>query len=526
MNFQRNIRRRNETAFWAPLPRQYNLFRVSLAGQLSDVRSPRQRLLQLTPYVLGQRRQHGNVFSGVENIGEFGVDLKYGITPSLTLDATYNTDFAQVEVDEQQVNLDRFNLFFAEKRPFFLENAGLFAVGSPEEAEVFFSRRIGIGPDGQTIPIIGGARMTGRIGSTNVGFLDIRTDDVFGVPGDNFGVARIQHELPNRSAVGGIVVTRNAVGSGSRPQDENQAYAVDGRWGIGQNGRVSGFLSKTSTPGLEGDDHAFQLESNYASQAWTFGGAYTEVAEHFNPEVGFLSRGSFRKANASVFHRYRPESFGPFHELRPHMNFRSYWDFNGFNETAYLHLDQHWEMKAGHEFHTGMNMTREGLKEPFMIYPGVVVPTGTYDHTEAQLVFMTNQGAPLSAQMQFRGGGFFGGNRVQLSPEVRFRIGERFNVEGEWTRNDISLPGGSFVTNLVRSRVNYSFTPSMFVQSLIQYNDRANLWSSNVRFGWYQKGSAGIFVVYNDTQGLSDSELARADRSLVIKVSRLIDVLN
>ena len=128
--------------------------------------------------------------------------------------------------------------------------------------------------------------------------------------------------------------------------------------------------------------------------------------------------------------------------------------------------------------------------------------------------------------MQFRGGGFFGGSRIQLSPEVRFRIGERFNVDGEWTRNDISLPGGDFVTNLIGSRVNYSFTPSMFVQSLIQYNDRANLWSSNVRFGWYQKGSAGIFVVYNDTQGLSDSELVRADRSIVVKVSRLMDVLN
>jgi hypothetical protein len=301
---------------------------------------------------------------------------------------------------------------------------------------------------------------------------------------------------------------------------------VDGRWGIGQNGLLAGFLAKTSTPGVEDDQFAYRLNSSYASQAWSLGLGYSEVADNFNPEVGFLSRGGFRKVDGSVFHRYRPADFGPFHELRPHVSVRSFWDSSGFHETFYMHMDQHWEMKSAHEFHTGMNITREGLLDPFRIYPGVVVPPGTYDHVEAQLVFLTNQGAPLSINTQVIAGGFFGGSRVAVNPTLRFRLGDALNAEMQMSRNDINLPGGDFVTTLIGTRVSYSFTPSVFVQSLVQYNDRANLWSTNLRFGWYQKGSSGVFIVYNDIQGLSGSTLLRPDRSLVVKVSRLIDVLD
>jgi hypothetical protein len=249
------------------------------------------------------------------------------------------------------------------------------------------------------------------------------------------------------------------------------------------------------------------------------------VGENFNPEVGFLSRGSFRKLTASAFHRYRP-SRGPFHELRPHTSVRSYWDFSGFQETFYWHMDQHWELKAGHEFHTGMNVTREGLLQPFEIFPGVVVPAGSYEHKEAQLVFFTNQAVPVSIDMRVTAGGFFGGTRRAYTPTARFRVGETFNATIELNRNDVSLPGGDFVTNLLRTRVSYSFTPSVFVQGLLQYNDRADLWSTNLRFGWYQKGSAGLFVVYNDTQGIQDSTQLRPDRSFAVKISRLIDFFN
>lgn len=527
LNFQRNIRRRNEISFWAPLPRQYNLSRVSMAGQIGGLEIPVQRNLQITPYALGEARQHGTDLSGTSRTGDIGADVKYSITPSITLDATVNTDFAQVEVDEQQINLDRFTLFFPEKRPFFLENAGLFAVGTPREAEIFFSRSIGIDENGQQIPILGGARLTGQQGSTRVGLLDIQADDLPGRASTNFAVARVNHELPNRSAIGAIFVNRQDTGDLAVGDAFNRSYAVDGRWGIGQNGRVSGFLAKTSTPGVNDKQYAYQLDSNYTSQAWSLGLGYTEVADNFNPEVGFLLRpdGNYRKMTASVFHRYRPADFGSFHELRPHVSVNSYWDLSGFHETFRMHIDNHWEMKSGHEFHTGVNLTREGLVDPFTIFPGVIVPPGTYDHAETQLVFFTNRGAPVSTNINLTAGGFFGGTRVDLTPSVTARLGETFNATLSWSRNDIDLPWGDFVTNLLRFRMSYSFTPNVFVQGLMQYNDRAELWSTNLRFGWHQKGSSGLFVVYNDTRGLPDSTLLRPDRSVVVKISRLIDVL-
>ncbi len=534
LNFQRNIRRRNETSYWAPITRQYSLYRLSLAGQLSGLRIPAQRNLQVTPYALGERRQNGSSDAPVRNQDNYGVDVKYGITPSLTLDGTINTDFAQVEVDDQQVNLDRFTLFFPEKRPFFLENAGLFAVGSLREAEVFFSRRIGIGSDGESIPIRAGGRLSGNVRGTNIGLLNIQTDDVSATsandfsetPANNYAVVRVNRELRNRSAIGVIFVNRQATTGSNNDDDYNRSYAVDGRWGIGRNGLLSGYLAKTSTPGMEDSEHAYRLTSAYTSQAWTLNLSLSEVGENFNPEVGFVSRDAYRKVEASVFHRYRPDRLGPFHELRPHSLVRSFWDLEGFNETVYWHIDTHFEMRAGHEFHTGLNVTREGLRAPFEIYPGVVVPPGTYDHAETQLVFFTNQGAPLSFNLNLTAGGFFGGTRVALLPTVRLRLGEALNTDLRISRNDIDLPGGSFVTNLISSRVSYSFTPSVFVQSLIQYNDRAQLWSTNLRFGWFQKGSSGLFLVYNDTQGLSGSLLQRPDRSFTAKFSRMIDLLD
>jgi hypothetical protein len=169
INFERTIRRRKETAFWAPLPIQFDLMRVSMAGTLTGLDLPVQRNLKLVPYALDEGRQRAQSGPETKYFGDAGLDAKYSVTPNLTLDATVNTDFAQVEVDEQQINLDRFNLFFPEKRPFFLENAGLFSVGTPGEVEVFFSRRIGIAQDGQEIPIYGGARLSGRAGPVNVG---------------------------------------------------------------------------------------------------------------------------------------------------------------------------------------------------------------------------------------------------------------------------------------------------------------------------------------------------------------------
>ena len=529
LNFQRNIRRRNEAAFWAPLTRQYSLDRISLAGQLQGLEIPPPRNLQIIPYVLGTTRWRGAQPTGATTIGEVGGDIKYGITPSLALDVTINTDFAQVEADQQQINLDRFSLFFPEKRPFFLENAGLFAMGVRREAELFFSRRIGIGPGGQAIPILAGARLTGRVGrGLDVGLLNIQTDEVAGVAAsNNFSVARLRQELPNRSAVGTMFVNRQATGDLAGPDEYNRTYAVDGRIGIGQNGLVSGFFAKTQTPGLSGEDYAYEFSSSLSLPAARFNASYADVGDNFNPEVGFLSRGGFRKLNASVFTYLRPSNLAAFQEIRPHMSYRSHWNHEGLQESMQIHIDSHWELRAGHEFHTGGNVTRQGVVVPFEIFPGVIVPPGTYTHAEANPVIFTNQGAPFSVQLNALLGGFFGGTRKRWTPSMRLRVGETFDSELRFTHNDIDLPGGRFSTNLWTSRISYSFTPRVYTQALIQYNDRAEVWTSNLRFGWLRDANTGLFVVYNDTQGLSgNTSLLRADRSLTVKFSRVINVFD
>ena len=528
VNFQRNIRRKNEEAYWAPIPRQFNLYRVSIAGTVSGLQPPTFRNFKLIPYVLGEVNQIGVDPVDTDPDGNAGFDLKYNLTPSLTLDGTYRTDFAQVEVDDQQVNLDRFNLFFPEKRPFFLENAGFFSVGNPGEVDLFFSRRIGLNQAGEEIPIIGGGRASGKVGLWNVGLLDMQTEDQNLTPSNNFGVVRISRELPNRSAVGGIFVNRQ--GSGDLAQDNgyNRTYAIDGKWGIGRNSLVSGFVAKTDTPGVESRDHAYNLRARILYPKWDLDAGYQEVADLFNPEVGFLTRRGYRKPDVRVMTRFRPKDFIKLQEVRPHATVRGFWGFDGFQETGYAHLDNHWQFKDSTEVHTGMNLTREGLRVPFEIYPGIFVPPGTYDNAEAQLVYMSNQGAPLSVNLQTFLGGFFSGNRVTLNPTVRFRPSEIFQAEVAYSRNDVNLPQGDFNTNLWRTRLSYSFNTRIFTQALIQYNDRADIWSMNLRFGWLQAANTGLFIVYNDSHGLYDlypDRPERTDRSLTIKFSRMFDVL-
>ncbi len=529
LNFQRNIRSRNEQSYWAPLPRQFRLHRLSLAGELQGIEVPPQRNLKLTPYVLGEALRRTDD-TKTTALGDFGADLKYSISPSVTLDLTYNTDFAQVEVDDQQVNLDRFNLFFPEKRPFFLENAGLFSVGQPGQLEVFFSRRIGIGESGGQIPILGGGRLSGKVGNnTNVGFLNVQTESVnaTGTPSNNFTVARVRQDFQNRSNVGAMFVNRGGTGNLAGERDYNRSYAVDGRWGIGQAGTVSGFAAQTDTPGLEGDTHAFNMAANYDSERYELRGGFTEVGPNFNPEVGFYARRGYRRSDASVRTTFRPENPLGILEWFPHASHYTIWNFvTGQQETQYTHLDNGIEWRNGYQVSTGVNLTKEGVLEPFEIFPGVTVPVDTYDHAEAIMRFNTNRGAPLSFTFRATVSGFFGGDRVQMGPEVSMRVGETFNAQLSWSRNDIDLPGGAFVTNLGSVRLNYSFTTRMFVQALVQYNDRADLWSANIRFALLSDANTGLFIVYNDTKGLGDVRPTGAGRTLTIKYSQLFDVLH
>ena len=530
INFQRNIRRNNEVVFWAPLERNHDLTRVSDAGTLRNVSPPTQRNLQITPYVLGRRRRGGEL-DGTDTDSDAGLDVKYSVTPSLTLDLTVNTDFAQVEVDETQVNLDRFNLFFPEKRPFFLENAGLFSVGTSEQVEVFFSRKIGISDDGDVIPVAGGARLSGRIGErTNIGLLHMATDAVQDVaPGNRFTVARVSQELPNRSAVGALFTLRDGDGSYllDNSDDHNRAYAVDGRWGVGDNVTLEAWYARTDTPGLTGRDEAFNVEGSFSSAKWEADLRYTQVGEDFNPEVGFLSRSEYRNVRAFLMRRIRPENLWGLLELRPHVVYSGFWKFDDFQESGYLHIDNHWVYRTGTELHTGINFIKSGVIEPFEIVDGVTIQPGTYDHAEAQLVYFTDESKPFSFSLRMNVGGRFGGDRIAITPTIRYRIGETFRSELSINYNDFDLPvpNGEFTANLARLRLSYSFTPKMQLQALVQYNEIDDNIGTNFRFSWLRSANSGLYVVYNQ---LNEQALGAppTGREFIVKYSHIFDVFD
>lgn len=498
INFQRNISKNTETSFWASLPLGFDIKRLSLAGKIHGLKLQNPGNLKLIPYALTQTINDDAIDPNKTTTNlEFGADIKYSLTPSLTLDLTYNTDFAQVEVDEQQVNLDRFNLFFPEKRPFFLENAGQFSVGSPGEVDLFFSRRIGIGNNGALVPIIGGARLSGKINQTNVGLLSMFTEGVTdeNIEKNNFSVARVNHDFSNsRSSVGGIFINRS--GLGNNPDDYNRVFAMDGKYGLGKKAQISGFAAKSITPGTNKQDHAFKLLANYNWDGWNINAGYTEVGEGFNPEVGFLQRSSFKKPEFLLFRALRPKNWGSILEIRPHVSYRGYWNFNDQLVTSFLHIDNHWVWASGFEIHTGINFTTEGVFEPFRI-SGVEIPSKTYDHSELQLIFISNPNKKLSYNTRTVIGGYFGGDRISNSGTINYRIGDKFNSSFTLSHNILNLPNGDVTAFVGRARLSYSFTPRMFVQSLVQHNNISNITSVNARFGWLQNANTGLFVVLN-----------------------------
>jgi hypothetical protein len=398
VNAMRNIRRKNEQVFLSPVPRGYSLQRVSVAGKLQGLSLPVRRDLKLLPYVAGAVNDDRLLRTDtIRRAGDIGLDVKWGVRADLTLDLTVNTDFAQVEADEQQVNLTRFPLFFAEKRPFFLENAQLFQLGQPQNIDLFFSRRIGLSAAGEPIDIVGGGRLSGKLGGYNVAMLNMQTDaavdDRTGLtiaPANNFSVMRIQREI-GRSNVGAMFVGRQGVGSRASAGDYNRAYGLDLGWQATTNGRVSAFLARTDSPQQRGaSDHAGRVLYAYANNLWSGGGGYTQVGDRFNPEVGFLRRRGYRSLEARYNLSYQPTQWPWIRRIQPHTNF-----------TTYLNLQNQLESSQGH-FHFFDLTTRPGARfgylietgqdrprRPFTVYQDVTgrrvtIPVGEYTRTSAR----------------------------------------------------------------------------------------------------------------------------------------------
>jgi hypothetical protein len=539
VNVMRNIRRKNEQAFLSPVPRGYSLYRVSAGGKLNGLNLPTRRDLKFIPYVSGSVNDDKTLRTNkIDRSGRIGLDAKWGVRADLTLDATINTDFAQVEADEEQVNLTRFALFFPEKRPFFLENAQLFQVGQPQAVDLFFSRRVGLDPSGQPIDIIGGARLSGKLGGGyNVGLLNLQTEEGFDprtgaalTPGNNFTVVRLQREV-GRSNYGGILVNRQGVGGLAPADDFNRAYAVDAAWQATTNSRVFAFLARTDSPDAKGgSDYAGRAYYNYAGPVWSSAIGYSQVGSRFNPEVGFLQRKAYRRAESRYAWSYQPKQWPSIRRLVSSLNYNVYVDLQNRLESTFghWHVFEIQPQRGGRITYT-MDLQQDRPRLPFTVYQDVsgrrvVIPPGEYASWTGGIEYISDPSAPVNVALQTKNGKFYDGDHFGWELALGLRLGARLITSAGWNRDDITLPFGNFKNDLVPLNVSYSFTSLASVQGLMQYNRQSSSISSNIRLALLNRSGTGIFAVYNDRRDTSDiTSDTLLGRSFIIKYTRLID---
>src|SRR5881296_1237811 len=521
LNLVRAIRRKNEEAFWSFIPRQFSLMKDSRAGTLEGVQVPSRRVWTVTPYALTGVERNFTLDAEARRRGEIGGEVKYGVTPSLTLDLTYNTDFAQVEVDEQRTNLTRFPLFFPEKRPFFLENAGIFSAGTPQAVDLFFTRRIGIDTLGQPVPILGGGRITGRVGDFTVGALQIFTDRAATQGAMSYSVVRVQRELAARSRIGVIAVQRMA---SSHSGDWNRVEAVDGRIGIHDAWTVDWWGGASATPGADRDAAAYSARLGYETGSWSNLARIIQVGRDFDPEVGFLNRrGGYRFYEATVMWKHRLPNSTWLKDWHPHVGYRGYYGLDGYRQEDRIHIDiTEWWLASGAMIGPEVNIEHQGLQRPFAIASYVTLPVGSYDYTSMGFDFGTNPSAPLSLNLRADVGGFYDGTRRGGSVTLGARHGSSLTTSVLVEYNDVRLDEGNFTRVLIAPRIAYFFTPRIMVQTLVQYSNQARVWTANARLGWLSTAGTGLFVVFNEGQeadGFFRWDRPQA-RSLIVKYTR------
>src|SRR5689334_11642902 len=521
LNLVRSIRRKNEESFWSFIPRQFSLMKISHAGTLAGVRVPARRVLTATPYALTGVERNFAVDPDAKGGGDVGGEIKYGVTPSLTLDLTCTTDFAQVEVDEQRTNLTRFPLFFPEKRPFFLKNAGISSAGTPQAVDLFFTRRIGIDTLGQPVPIVGGGRVTGRVGDFTVGALQIFTERANTQEAMSYSVFRLQRELAARSRIGVIGIQRMGT---SQTSDWNRVAAIDGRIGIRDPWTIDWWGAASATPGGDRDAGAYSARVSYETGSWSNLARYIQVGSGFDPEVGFLNRGGgYRFYETTIMWKKRLSNSTWLKDWHPHVGYRGYYGLDGYRQEDRIHIDiTEWYTSSSNNLGPEVNIEHQGLQQPFAIARNVTLPVGAYDYTSVGFDAATNQSAPLSLNLRADVGGFYNGTRRGGSVTVAARRGSTLTTSLLIEYNDVRLQQGNFTRLVIAPRFAYFFTPRIMFQTLVQYSNQVDAWTANARFSWLSTAGTGLFVVFNEGQEADGffSWQRPQSRSLIVKYTR------
>ena len=530
LNMVRRVRRKSEDSHWSPPPRRYRVNRISMSGTLEGVEvgslGPNLKVKPFATTAFSQIRRDGILDNDTDFDG--GLDVKYGVTSSLTLDLTYRTDFSQVEADQQQVNLTRFSLFFPEKREFFLENAGIFAFGQPlnrfggggfrggGDLIPFFSRRIGL-DSGNLVPIVGGARLTGQVGSYDLGTLVMKTESLDGTPSDNFLVGRLKKNILGNSWIGAIATSRDS----TDPEDYNRLYGIDSRFRFLQKLEIGSYLLESDTPGKEGQNRAQQFETAWLGDDLTVTAGYFEAQKNFNPEMGFIPRGDIEKYSGNINWRPRINSHG----IR-NVFFGGRVDY--FESSSLDEMETRRQTFNGGIgflnnafFNFNVNRGFERLAEAFDIRDDIEIPAGDYHFNDINIFYNSDRSKAIGGNIFVNFGDFWNGTRKSIGGELALKPNYRLNIEVNYNRNKVDLVGGSFVTDLVGSRIKYSFNTRMFLNAFLQYNTDAKQFSSNIRFRLIHHPLSDLFIVYNDRRDTQTGELL--DRAIIFKFTNLFN---
>ena len=541
IQLRRVVRRKNEWSYIARVPQSAAgpsaLTRVSYAATLTGLELPdSSRNVELKPYVISRiATDHIKTPALINDTdADVGGDVKYSVTANLTADFTYNTDFAQVEVDEQQVNLTRFNLVFPEKREFFLEGRGLFDFGKSAAGmgaggasnvvpNLFYTRRIGL-ESGGAVPVNFGGRLTGKSGPFGIGMLNIQTgaDEDLNAVSTNFTVLRLKRDVLRRSSIGGIFTNRShsVTADGS-----NQAYGVDGNFLFYDSINVSAYYAGTQTPTLEGENASYQARFAYNADRYGATADHLFVDRNFNPEVGYLQRRDFRRCYGYARFSPRPTSVPHVRKFTSEASFEHILDGTGILESQQAVGRFMTELKNGDQVSAEVTGNYEHLIEPFEIATDVTLPVGGYHFNDVMVSYLLGVQHRASGTVQLRRGGFYSGTitaftvstaRVTLTPKLSFDPGVSIN--------HVELPEGTFTAKLLSTRVDYAFTARMFVSGFLQYNSSTRRASSNFRYRWEYRPGSELFVVYTDERdtGLVTRETSLRNRAFVVKLNRLL----
>jgi hypothetical protein len=517
-NIERYIGRKREEVRWANVNRDYRLFNIYHAGELRGLEGLNQGIgIDVVPFFVAHA-QNDRVGNDRDLLGEPGVDVFYKLIPSLTFSLTVNTDFAETEVDSRQINLTRFPTFFPERRDFFLQDAGVFQVGS-NSLLPFFSRRIGLDENGAEVPILAGAKLTGRAGKYGIGILDVVTDESGDLERQNLFASRITRDVGEQSTIGLIATHGNPRGG-----PDNTVYGVDGTWRTSRfrgdkNLILNGILLRADSEDLSGDEGAMSLSLFAPSDTWSFDLAALEIQKNFVPALGFVPRTDIRRYSGEVVYEPRPEWDGV-RQLEFSLQSAVFTDTDDELETVEVEAQPFGvTFESGDEARLELSHTRDELTEDFEISEGVVIPIDTYEFTRARLEVETAGQRELSGEASFEFGDFFDGRAEGYGAGVRWQPGPAFAAIAEYERNEVALEGGDFDTRIARLRTNVSFTPELSWNSFVQWDSESDTYGIQSRLRWIPRPHQEFFLVFNEELADDSGSLAPVFQDLSFKAT-------